>query len=54
MNEDVADGVLLDVRAVGMADLLLLDEGSSALDKALERLLTSSADGCYNSFNSNI
>jgi hypothetical protein len=53
MNEDVADGVLLDVRDISMADLLP-DDGSSALDKALERLLTSSVDGCYNSFSSKI
>ena len=53
MNEDVADGLLLDVRGVNIADLRL-DDDESGLVKALNRLLSSNADSNYNSFNSSI
>jgi hypothetical protein len=53
MNEDVADGLLLDVRGVNIADLRLDDEESS-LAKALNRLLSSNVDSRYNSFGSSI
>jgi hypothetical protein len=51
MNEDVADGLLLDVREVSLADLVLDDE-ESGLARALKRLLGSNADSGYSSFNS--
>jgi hypothetical protein len=53
MNEDVADGLLLDVRGISMADLLLDDE-DSGLVRALNRLLSSNVDTRYNSFSSSI
>jgi hypothetical protein len=52
MNEDVADGLLLDVREVNLADLLA-ETDDSALTKALERLLSSKPNS-NNSFNSSI
>jgi hypothetical protein len=52
MSEDVADGLLLDVRGISMADLRLDDE--SALAKSLDRLLKSNVDSNYNSFGSSI
>lgn len=54
MNEDVADGLLLDVRRVSLADLLFDNEEESGLVKALNRLLASNIDSNYNSFNSSI
>jgi hypothetical protein len=50
---DVADGLLLDVREISIADLEFTDEGS-ALSRALQRILTSNADCNFNSFNSSI
>jgi hypothetical protein len=52
MNEDVADGLLLDVREVSLADLL--DDKESSLAKALNRLLASNINSNYNSFSSSI
>lgn len=53
MSQDVADGLLLDVRGISIADLRL-DDGESALSIALNRLLASNVDCNYNSFNSSI
>jgi hypothetical protein len=50
---DVADGLLLDVREISITDLEFADEGS-ALNQALRRILTSNADCNFNSFNSSI
>jgi hypothetical protein len=50
---DVADGLLLDVHEVSLADLEFADE-ESALSQALKRILTSSTDCNFNSFNSSI
>jgi hypothetical protein len=50
---DVADGLLLDVREISLADLDFSDE-ESALSKALERILASNLDCNFNSFNSSI
>jgi hypothetical protein len=54
MNEDVADGVLLDVREVSLPELLLRDGEESGLIKALNRLLSSNIDTNFNSFSSSI
>lgn len=51
MTEDLADGLLLDVRGIALADPGIDDDGS-ALDRALQRLLTSNLDTNYNSFSS--
>ena len=53
MSEDIADGLLVDVRGISIADLRLSDE-ESGLFRALNRLLTSSTDCNYNSFSSSI
>jgi hypothetical protein len=53
MNEDLADGLLLDVRGIALADPSFGEDGS-ALDKVLHRLLTSNFDANYNSFSSMI
>lgn len=50
---DVADGLLLDVQDINLTDLEFADEGS-ALNQALRRILTSSGDCNFNSFNSSI
>lgn len=50
---DVADGLLLDVQEISLADLDFADE-ESALSQALRRILTSNADCNFNSFNSSI
>jgi hypothetical protein len=50
MDEDVADGLLPDVRPVDMA-VLLTDSAESSMGTALDRLLTSNAD-VFNGFNS--
>jgi hypothetical protein len=50
---DVADGLLLDVREISITDLEFTDE-ESALNRALRRILTSNADCNFNSFNSSI
>jgi hypothetical protein len=50
---DVADGLLVDVREVSIIDLAFADAGS-ALSRALERILSSNSDCNFNSFNSSI
>ena len=50
---DVADGLLLDVREISIADLEFTDE-DSALNRALRRILTSNAGCNFHSFNSSI
>jgi hypothetical protein len=50
---DLADGLLLDVRDSSFADQDLGDTGS-ALDLALERILSSNDTCNFNSFNSSI
>jgi len=50
---DVADGLLLDVREISIDDLDFADE-ESALSQALRRILISNADCNFNSFNSSI
>lgn len=50
---NVADGLLLDVREVSIADLEL-DDRESALFRALERILASNTGCNFNSFNSSI
>jgi hypothetical protein len=50
---DVADGLLLDVREISITDLEFADK-ESALSLALRRILSSRADCNFNSFNSNI
>jgi hypothetical protein len=49
---DVADGLLLDVRAITITDLEFATD--SALERALERILSSNPDCNFNSFNSSI
>jgi hypothetical protein len=49
---DVADGLLLDVRELSLSDLTFTD-GESALDRALQRILNSNPCS-FNSFNSSI
>jgi hypothetical protein len=53
---DVADGLLLDVREISITDLEFSgEEGEeSALDRALRRILESNTDCNFNSFNSSI
>jgi hypothetical protein len=53
MNDDVADGVLLDVRGIDIKNLLLNGERTS-LSLALERLLYAGMESNYNSFHSSI
>jgi hypothetical protein len=50
---DVADGLLLDVREISITDLEFTDE-ESALSQALRRILMSNTDCNFNSFNSSI
>ena len=50
---DVADGLLPDVREISIKDLEFGDV-DSALSLALERILTSNPDRGYSSFNSSI
>jgi hypothetical protein len=50
---DVADGLLLDVREINITDLEFADT-ESALSRALERILDSNADRNFTSFNSSI
>ena len=52
MDTDVADGLLLDVRKMSFEDLS--EHDGSALDLALNRLLSASANTNYNSFSSSI
>jgi hypothetical protein len=53
MNDDVADGLLVDLREANIADLDLTNR-ESALFKALNRLLASNVGCNFNSFNSSI
>lgn len=46
---DVADGLLLDVREISLADLEFADT-DSALSRALERILASKPDRTFESF----
>jgi len=50
---DVADGLLLDVRDINITDLESSYE-ESALDRALQRILTSNTECNFNSFGSSI
>jgi hypothetical protein len=50
---DVADGLLLDVREINFTDLEFSDE-DSALSHALRRILDSNSECNFNSFNSSI
>jgi hypothetical protein len=50
---DVADGLLLDVREITITDLEFTDE-EPALDRALKRILTSNTGCNFNSFSSSI
>lgn len=50
---DVADGLLLDVREISITDLNFADT-ESALNRALERILNSNTCCNFNSFNSSI
>lgn len=50
---DFADCLLVDVRDFNLDDLDSA-EVESALSQALERILSSSPDCCFNSFNSSI
>ena len=52
MRNDVADGLLLDVREMSIDDVELID--GSAFDRALERILASNDTCNFNSFNSSI
>ena len=47
---DVADGLLLDVRHISIADLEFADS-DSALSRALERILVSRPEANYSGFN---
>ena len=51
--DDVADGMLLDVREISTTDLEFTD-GESALDRALQRILVSNTECNFNSFTSSI
>lgn len=50
---DVADGLLLDVREFNITDLQFADT-ESALSRALDRILESNTECNFNSFNSSI
>jgi len=50
---NVADGLLLDVREINITDLEFADT-ESALSRALERILSSNTECNFNSFNSSI
>lgn len=50
---DGADGLLLDVREIDIADLEFAD-ADSALSRALGRILNSSTECRFSSFNSSI
>jgi hypothetical protein len=52
MGEDVADGLLVDVRGVDLASLLT-DGDESSVTTALDRILMSNAGSC-NDFNNSI
>ena len=50
---DFSDGLLLDVRETSITDLEFAD-GGSALDRALDRILSSSTKREFSSFSSSI
>jgi hypothetical protein len=50
---DVADGLLLDVREISISDLEFADP-DSALSRALERILACKPDRNFSSFNNSI
>ena len=50
MNDDVADGLLLDVREISIDDLEFVGP-DSALSQALERILASGPERSFASFN---
>ena len=50
MNDDVADGLLLDVSEISITDLEFADS-DSALSRALERILQSKPERSFASFN---
>jgi hypothetical protein len=52
VNEDVADGLLLDLRGVDMASLLT-EAADSSMESALDRILLYGID-IYNDFSSSI
>lgn len=52
MGEDVSDGLLIDVRAADLGELLT-ERREARIETALDRLLESSGSICY-SFNSYI
>jgi hypothetical protein len=52
MPQDVADGLLLDVRELSVDDVELIN--GTAFDRALERILASNDTCNFNSFNSSI
>jgi hypothetical protein len=55
MNEDVADGLLLDLRGVSISDLLTAeDDSASGITAALKRILESNVGRQLNSFGSSI
>jgi FXSXX-COOH protein len=54
MTNNVADGVLLDVRGISLADLDSTDMGSTALDAALNRVISADSGCHFQSFNSSI
>jgi hypothetical protein len=54
MSDNVADGLLLDVRELDLTDRELTDDELTGLDLALERILSSSTGCNFNSFNSSI
>lgn len=52
MNEDVTDGMVIDLRGADMMDLLI-DAAGEQMQTALDRLLISNASG-NNGFNNSI
>jgi hypothetical protein len=50
---DIADGLLLDVREISIAELEFTDQ-ESALNRALRRILSSNAECEFSSFNNSI
>jgi hypothetical protein len=52
LADDLADGLLLDVRDMDITDLHF--DGKSGLDRALERILASNGECNFNSFGSSI
>jgi hypothetical protein len=54
MSTNIADGGLLDVREIGVAELSSAASGSTALDDALDRILSSNSGCNFNSFTSSI